>query len=181
MNPQTVLVTGATGNAGHHVVAGLQDAGVTVCALSRDPLSSRLPAGVATLSGDLTDPGSLRHASAGADAAFLLWPFPAAQGAEAAVGALAGQVRRIVYLSAMSVRDGAPPADNGVWGQVEQAIRQSGAEWTFPAGRWLRHQHAGVGGSDPFPSGGPLALRRSGQVAHPRARYRRRRGAGPDG
>jgi uncharacterized protein YbjT (DUF2867 family) len=131
MEPQTVLVTGATGNVGHHVVAGLRDAGVTVRALSRDPSSSRLPAGVATLGGDLTDPGSLRQAAAGADAAFLLWPLPAAQGAEAAVGALAGQVRRIVYLSAMSVRDGAPSAENGVWGQVEQAIRQSGAEWTF--------------------------------------------------
>lgn len=131
MKPQTVLVTGATGSVGHHVVAGLRDAGVTVRALSRDPSSSRLPAGVATLGGDLTDPGSLRHAAAGADAAFLLWPFPTAQGAEAAVGALAGQVRHIVYLSAMSVRDGAPSAENGVWGQVEQAIRQSGAEWTF--------------------------------------------------
>lgn len=44
---------------------------------------------------------------------------------------IAGQVRRIVYLSAMSVHDGAPVGQNGIWGRVEQVIEQSGAEWTF--------------------------------------------------
>jgi uncharacterized protein YbjT (DUF2867 family) len=131
MKTSTILVTGATGNVGRHIVAQLQDAGVTVRALSRDPSSSCLPAGVTAVAGDLTSPDSLRNAAAGADTAFLLWPFLTAQGAEAAVAALAGQVRRIVYLSAMSVHDGAPPEENGVWGQVEQAIRRSATEWTF--------------------------------------------------
>ena len=131
MTTQTILVTGATGNVGRHVATQLTAAGVTVRALSRDPSSSRLPAGVTAVPGDLTDPDSVRNAAAGADAAFLLWPFLTAQGAEAAVGAIAGQVRRIVYLSAISVHDGAPPEENGVWGQVEQVIRQSGAEWTL--------------------------------------------------
>jgi uncharacterized protein YbjT (DUF2867 family)/ketosteroid isomerase-like protein len=83
------------------------------------------------VAGDLTSPDSLRSAAAGADTAFLLWPFLTAQGAGAAVDAIAGQVRRIVYLSAISVRDGAPAEENGVWGQVEQAIRRSATEWTF--------------------------------------------------
>jgi uncharacterized protein YbjT (DUF2867 family) len=131
MKTSTTLVIGATGNVGRHVATQLRNAGVTVRALSRDPSSSRLPSGVTAVSGDLTSPDSLRNAAAGADTAFLLWPFLTAQGAQAAVDAIAGQVRRIVYLSAMSVRDGAPPEENGVWGQVEQVIEQSGAEWVF--------------------------------------------------
>jgi uncharacterized protein YbjT (DUF2867 family) len=112
MKTQTILVTGATGNVGRHITVQLRDAGVTVRALSRDPSSPRLPAGVTVSRGDLTDPDSLRNAVAqwgGADAAFLLWPFLTAQGAEAAVSAIAGHVRRIVFLSAISVHDGAPP------------------------------------------------------------------------
>src|ERR1017187_8546966 len=131
MTMQTILVTGATGNVGHHVATQLTEAGITVRALSRDPSSPRLPAGVTAVRGDLTDPDSVRNAAAGADAAFMVWPFLTAQGAEAAVRAIAGQVRRMVYLSAISVHDGAPPEENGVWGQVEQAIRQYAAEWTF--------------------------------------------------
>jgi uncharacterized protein YbjT (DUF2867 family) len=131
MATQTVLVTGATGNVGRHVVTRLTQRGITVRALSRDPSPSRRSAGVTVAPGDLTDPDSVSRAAAGADAAFLIWPFLTAQGAEAAVRAIAGQTRRIVYLSAISVHDGAPPGQNGVWGQVEQAIRQSGAEWTF--------------------------------------------------
>jgi uncharacterized protein YbjT (DUF2867 family) len=125
MTTQTILVTGATGNVGHHVATQLAEAGITVRALSRDPSSPRLPAGVTAVRGDLT------NAAAGADTAFLVWPFLTAQGAEAAVRAIAGQVRRMVYLSAISVHDGASPEENGVWGQVEQVIRQYAAEWTF--------------------------------------------------
>jgi len=131
MTTQTILVTGATGNVGRHIATQLTDRGMTVRALCRDPSSARLPAGVTAVRGDLTEPGSVRSAAAGADAAFLLWPFLTAQGAEAAVRAIAGQVRRVVYLSALSVHDGAGPEENGVWGQVETAIRQHAVEWTF--------------------------------------------------
>jgi uncharacterized protein YbjT (DUF2867 family) len=99
--------------------------------VSRIPPSPRGPAGVPAVAGDLTDPDSLPAAAAGADAAFLLWPFLSSRGADAAVAAIAGQVRRIVYLSASSVHDGASPRENGVWGQVEQAVEHAAAEWTF--------------------------------------------------
>jgi uncharacterized protein YbjT (DUF2867 family)/ketosteroid isomerase-like protein len=131
MDIKTVLVTGATGNVGRHIAAGLKDTGITVRAVSRDPSRDRLPAGAGAVAGDLADPDSVRAAAAGADAAFLLWPFVMAEGADAAVRAIAAHVRRIVYLSAMSVHDEAAPEDNGVWGQVEQSIERSGAEWTF--------------------------------------------------
>jgi uncharacterized protein YbjT (DUF2867 family) len=167
-----ILVTGATGNVGRHVATQLRDAGVTVRALSRDPSSVRLPAGVTAVAGDLISPDSLRHAAAGADTAFLLWPFPTAQGAGAAVDAIAGQVRRIVYLSAMSVDDGVPPGENGVWGQVEQAIRGSAAQWTFlraggfaantPApGRAPRGPRAAGAPGPPRPAAGPSKQRRA--------------------
>jgi uncharacterized protein YbjT (DUF2867 family) len=131
MKTPAILVTGATGNVGRHIATQLADAGVAVRALSRDPFSSRWPAGVTAVAGDLTDPDSLPDAAAGADAAFLLWPFLNARGADAAVAAIAGQVRRVVYLSASAVHDGAPPGQNGVWGQVEQAVERAAAEWTF--------------------------------------------------
>jgi uncharacterized protein YbjT (DUF2867 family) len=131
MTMPTILITGATGNVGRHIATQLAGAGVTVHALSRDPSSVRIPAGVTAVPGDLTDTDAVRRAAAGADAAFLLWPFLTAQGAEAAVRTIAVHVRRIVYLSASSVRDGAPPKENGVWGQVEEAVRQSASEWTF--------------------------------------------------
>jgi uncharacterized protein YbjT (DUF2867 family) len=131
MDTQTILVTGATGNVGRHLATQLRDAGVTVRALSRDPSSPRFPAGVVAVAGDLTSPDTLREAARGADAAFLLWPFMTADGAEEAVRALASQVRRVVYLSAISVQDGVAPEESGVWGQVEHAVQQTEAEWTF--------------------------------------------------
>jgi uncharacterized protein YbjT (DUF2867 family) len=131
MATQTILVTGATGNVGRQIVTQLRDAGVNVRALSRNPASPRLAAGVTAVPGDLTRPDSLRDAAAGAEVAFLLWPFLTAEGADAAVAALAGQVRRIVYLSALSVHDDAPPEENGGWGSVERAIERSAAQWTF--------------------------------------------------
>jgi uncharacterized protein YbjT (DUF2867 family) len=131
MDTQTILVAGATGHVGHHVVAGLVQAGVTVKAMTRDPDRAVVPTDVIATAGDLSDPGSLREAAAGADAAFLLWPFMSADGADAAVQALASQVRHIVYLSAISVRDEATAEENGVWGQVEQAVTRHAAGWTF--------------------------------------------------
>jgi uncharacterized protein YbjT (DUF2867 family) len=131
MKTQTILVTGATGNVGHHIASQLAEAGLTVRALTRDLSSARLPGRVIPVAGDLASPDTLREAGAGADAAFLLWPFRTAEGAAAAVEALAGQVRRIVFLSAINVRDGGTPEENGMWGEVERAIEQSGAEWTF--------------------------------------------------
>lgn len=131
MDTHTILVTGATGNVGQHVAARLRDAGHTVLGLTRQPSNPRFPAGVTPVPGDLTDPASVAKAAAGADAAFLLWPFLSADGAQPAVAALAQQVPHIVYLSAMSVSDDAPAENNGIWGQVEQVVLDSGAEWTF--------------------------------------------------
>jgi uncharacterized protein YbjT (DUF2867 family) len=63
------------------------------------------------------------------DAAFLLWPSFSAEGAAPVVEALTEQVRRVVYLSALNVKDDQPAEFNGVWGEVEQLL--AGSDWTF--------------------------------------------------
>ncbi|MFK4082495.1 SDR family oxidoreductase [Kribbella sp. NPDC020789] len=114
----TVLVIGATGHTGRHVVAGLRAAGVTVQALTRTPDRADLPADVRLIQGDLRDPAAVRRAAAGADAAFLLWPWFTADGAAPVIAELP---RRVVYLSTLN--------GVGVWGEIEQLLQDR--DWTF--------------------------------------------------
>ncbi|QNE19128.1 NAD(P)H-binding protein [Kribbella qitaiheensis] len=125
----TVLVTGATGRVGRHLVNDLLDAGTTVRALVRDPAAAALPEAVEVVHGDITDEAAVDRAAAGTDAAFLLWPSFSAEGAQPVVAALTEQVSRVVYLSSLSVRDDEPPAASGVWGEVEDLL--IGSDWTF--------------------------------------------------
>ncbi|WP_327638015.1 NAD(P)H-binding protein [Kribbella sp. NBC_00482] len=118
----TILVTGATGRVGRHVVDGLRAAGVTVRALVRTPDLAGFPPDVELIKGDLYDPTAVRRAAADVDAAFLLWPSFNADGAADVVAELP---RRVVYLSALSASSG------GVWADVEQLLRDGGKEWTF--------------------------------------------------
>jgi uncharacterized protein YbjT (DUF2867 family) len=113
-----VLVTGATGHTGRHVVAGLLDAETPVRVLVRDP--SKAPAGVEIVQGAITNPA---EAAEGVDAVYLLWPFFHAEGIEAALKPF--KDKKIVYLSAMSAEDG------GSWGQVEDVIKNITEDWTF--------------------------------------------------
>lgn len=126
-----ILVTGATGNIGRCLIPLLAEAGVPVRALTRDPGRAALPAGVEAVRGDLTDPASVEAALDGVEAVFLLWPSFSAAGAEPVVAAIARHARRVVYVSAFSVRDGADVAQNGVWGEIEDLVRRSGVAWTF--------------------------------------------------
>ncbi|GAB3816027.1 NAD(P)H-binding protein [Kribbella italica] len=122
-----ILVTGATGNVGRHVVDGLLARGADVRALVRQPLLAGLPAGVEVVGGDIYDPDAVRRAAAGVDAAFFLWPSFAAEGAEPVVSALTEQVGRVVYLSALS----AAQDPTSVWASIEQLLAESDSDWTF--------------------------------------------------
>jgi uncharacterized protein YbjT (DUF2867 family) len=126
----TILVTGATGRVGRHVVPGLLEAGVDVRALVRNPALAGLPPEVEVAQGDIYDPAAVSRAAAGVDAAFLLWPSFTADGAAEIVTALTKQVRRLVYLSSMSVSD-TDPAASGVWGELEVLLTDAGADRTF--------------------------------------------------
>ncbi|MFG1815826.1 NAD(P)H-binding protein [Kribbella sp. NPDC049174] len=118
----TVLVTGATGRVGRHVVAGLRAAGATVRALVRTPDLAGLPTDVELIQGDIYDPAAVRRAAADVDTAFLLWPSFSAEGAAPIVAELP---KRVVYLSSLNASSG------GVWGDVEELLRQAGKDWTF--------------------------------------------------
>jgi uncharacterized protein YbjT (DUF2867 family) len=76
MNPQSVLVLGATGKVGSAVVKSLIEKEVPVQALVRDPAKARglLPEGVALLAGDLEQPATLQRAMKGVDKVFLATP-----------------------------------------------------------------------------------------------------------
>ncbi|NUW43416.1 NAD(P)H-binding protein [Nonomuraea rhodomycinica] len=128
-----ILVIGATGNVGHHVVARLLDAGAPVRALVRDPDGTRLPEGVEAARGDLAEPGTLEPALAGVDTAFLIWPFLTAENAPPVLDALGRHVRRVVYLSSSGVDDQAERQTdpiNQLHADMEALITGSGLEWT---------------------------------------------------
>jgi uncharacterized protein YbjT (DUF2867 family) len=118
----TILVTGATGNIGRHVVAELVAAGEPVRAVTRSP--SRVPAGVPVAEGGITDVPSLLN---GVDRAFLLWPFTNAEAAPPVIAALAARVSHVVFLSARGVSDDSPLFH----ARIEKLLRDSGVDWTF--------------------------------------------------
>jgi uncharacterized protein YbjT (DUF2867 family) len=126
-----IVVTGATGTVGRQVVMQLSERRVPVRAVTRDPGSAGLPAGVEVTRGDLADPASLEPHLAGADAVFLVWPFTsperAADEGSRVVQVLARHVPHIVYLSAYA----AASQPGSFWATIERLIEQSGAAWTF--------------------------------------------------
>ncbi|HUR07846.1 MAG TPA: NAD(P)H-binding protein [Nonomuraea sp.] len=126
-----ILVTGATGNVGKHVVSQLAGAGLPVRALVRDPGRAKLPEGVEAVKGDLTVPETLEPALNDVESVFLIWPGFAAETAAPVVKAIAAQARRVVYLSA-DVEDLADGEEATLFHQeVERLIRHTGMSWTF--------------------------------------------------
>ncbi|MFJ6020109.1 SDR family oxidoreductase [Nocardiopsis alba] len=117
-----VLVTGATGNVGRRVTAGLVEAGVSVRALTRNPARADLP-GAEIVRGDLTEPETVPFD--GVDRMFL---FPEPSTAKELVErAVRAGVQRIVVLSSGAVTGG---FDTTFHPPVEQAAERSGVEWT---------------------------------------------------
>lgn len=122
----TILVTGATGAVGSHVVRELQQRGVGVRALVRDPERATFGPEVELAVGDFADPGSLRAAMDGVDSVFLSCPnAPTQEEWETAaidVAAEAG-VRRIVKLSAFGAERGSPVAFWDAHVRIETHLR----------------------------------------------------------
>jgi uncharacterized protein YbjT (DUF2867 family) len=98
----TILVTGATGTVGRHVVEQLAKRGADVRALVRDPAKANFPAGVAVAQGDLLDVDSLRSAFSGVSTLFLLNAVVPDEFTQALIAlnlAREAGIERIVYLS----------------------------------------------------------------------------------
>ncbi|MFD0571359.1 SDR family oxidoreductase [Kitasatospora gansuensis] len=132
---QRVLVVGANGTVGRHVVTGLLTGGTEVLALTRDPArAAQLPDGARLVPGDLSAARTLAAAAGQADAVFLAWPLHTAEGAAEALAALTGNARRVVYLSSAAVRDvpGQEPESPGrPDAAIESLIAGSGLRHTF--------------------------------------------------
>lgn len=122
----TILVTGATGTIGRHLVHQLHEARHPVRALTRTPASADLPAGVEVVAGDLTDPSTLGPVFDGVTAVHLI-TFGGDDGEPLATGpalvdlATGAGVRRVTVL--------------GGWDEstVEPALRGSTLGWTVLA------------------------------------------------
>lgn len=130
----TILVTGATGTVGRHVVDQLVKRGADVRALVRDPAKANLPAGVAVVQGDMLDVGSLRSAFAGVSTLFLLNAVVPDEFTQALIAlnlAREAGIERIVYLSVIhSDRYVNVPHFAGKFG-VERMIERMGFNATI--------------------------------------------------
>jgi len=98
----TILVTGATGRVGRHVVDQLVKRGAKVRVLTRDPAKANVPAGVEVAQGDLLDIDALRSAFNGVNTLFLLNAVTGDEFTQAIITlniARESGVERVVYLS----------------------------------------------------------------------------------
>jgi uncharacterized protein YbjT (DUF2867 family) len=117
----TTLVTGATGNTGRHVVTELVRRGEPVRALTRNPVAAAgsFPAEVELVAGTHTAPESLDAALDGVSRLHITVTAGLAEvGPELVRRAVGAGVRRITVVWGGGV------------GPVEQAVADSGVEWT---------------------------------------------------
>jgi len=139
-----VLVTGATGKQGGHLVRELLSRGHSVRALTRKPESPAAAAlverGVKIVPGDFEDQGSLERAARGVDTVFAMsTPFEGGEKTETSEGinvvraASAVGVTHLVYSSVAGAdrASGIPHFDSKF--EVEKEIQQSGIPFTIVA------------------------------------------------
>src|SRR5437763_13029213 len=133
MNTPTILVTGATGNVGRPLVAGLLADGARVRAMTRSPAAAGFPTGVAVTGGDYAAPGILAAAVRGADAVFLNFGALREHAGELIAAARGAGVSKIVMLSSIAVRDeGDQVLSLGKQHKaVEDAVKVAGVDWTI--------------------------------------------------
>lgn len=119
------LVTGATGTVGRPVVDGLLAAGVPVRALSRDPATAGLPAGVEVARTDAMPLGGVT--------AMFVNPAVAWNGVAALLKRAADHgVERIVLLSSAATLDDDPANAIGAHHrELERQVEESGLAYTF--------------------------------------------------
>lgn len=98
----TILVTGATGRVGRHLVQQLVQRDAKVRVLTRNPASADFPAAVEVMQGDLLDLAALRRAFSGVSTLFLLNAVTGDEFTQALITlniARESGVERVVYLS----------------------------------------------------------------------------------
>ncbi|MCR6488731.1 NAD(P)H-binding protein [Amycolatopsis sp. OK19-0408] len=127
----SVLVVGAYGSVGSHVVTGLLSAGVPVRGSSRTPKPGLLPDAVEVVRLDLDEPATLPAALEGVEKVFL---YASPESVDEFVGAArAAGVAHVVLLSSAAVAEPAMQHSRSarMHSAVENALRESGMAWTF--------------------------------------------------
>ncbi len=130
----TILVTGATGRVGRHVVQQLVQRGADVRVLVRDPSKAGFTAPVQIVKGDLLDIDSLRSAFTGISTLFLLNAVGADEFTQALIAlniAKESGVERLVYLSVIHSDRWANVPHFAVKSGAEQLIEQAGFSATI--------------------------------------------------
>jgi uncharacterized protein YbjT (DUF2867 family) len=131
-----ILITGATGRVGRHVVSQLLATDAHIRALARNPHSANLPPEVEVVGGDLTLPATLDECLDGVDSVFLVWGASAAAVPEA-LERIAKHARRIVFLSSPYqtahpfFQASQPNPISSMHAEIERLIKASGLAWTF--------------------------------------------------
>ncbi len=120
-----ILVTGATGTVGRHLVAQLIEMGHSVRALTRNPTKATFPDGVEVVKGDLMKPETLDPAFEGVTGVHLI-NFggddyaPLQTGSEIVAKALKSGVKRVTILRGGDDK-----------GSLETAVESSSLAWTY--------------------------------------------------
>lgn len=128
-----ILITGATGHVGKHLISLLLASGYPVHALVRDRTrAAALPNEVEVVVGDLAHPETLPAAFAGVERVFLM---DASHGLDltrnAVAAARAAGVQRIVNLSSIGAGVDPMPIMGRSFVAREAMIHESGIAWTF--------------------------------------------------
>jgi uncharacterized protein YbjT (DUF2867 family) len=131
-----VLVTGATGAVGRHVVRGLRDRGIGARAFVRDAdrAAELLGSDVELAVGDFADRASLDRALEGIDRLFLACgnvPGQVGHECTAIDAARAAGVERVVKLSGPRPADGSPIPFERWHAQIERHLIASGTPWVL--------------------------------------------------
>ena len=130
----TILVTGATGRVGRHVVDQLVKRGAAVRVLTRDPSKTSFPAGVDVVQGDLLDVDTLRAAFDGVSTLFLLNAVTGDEFTQAIITlnvAREAGVKRVVYLSVLHADRFANVPHFAVKSGAERMLQQMGFSATI--------------------------------------------------
>jgi uncharacterized protein YbjT (DUF2867 family) len=126
-----VLVTGSTGNVGAEVVRFFPDPSKLRCAVINDADAKKVPAGIKTVRFDFQDPATYADAFRDVRAMFLLRPPQLANVERDFVppitAAVQAGVQQIAFLSLVGVEN----ATFVPHYKIEQAVRASGAAYTF--------------------------------------------------
>ncbi|MEU6668510.1 NAD(P)H-binding protein [Streptomyces sp. NPDC046727] len=129
-----IVVTGATGNVGRHVVTEVTAAGHPVRAVTRSATGAPPAPGAQVVEANPADPETMEEALDGASALFL--NYSAVRDATPQLLALAKKrgVRRVVLLSSAAIeREPGAPANPiaQLHRTLEEAVEESGLDWTF--------------------------------------------------